>query len=72
MYIPFPCDYLMWRGIVARRTPSVTDPICGAEFKPRDAAAKSDMCGKTFYFCSSVCREQFEKDLNHSSPQKVA
>ncbi len=38
-----------------------TDPVCGMEVNSADAdVEKSEHNGKTYYFCSSECREQFE------------
>jgi YHS domain-containing protein len=39
----------------------VNDPVCGMEVSAADAdVEKSVHNGKTYYFCSSDCREQFE------------
>ena len=37
-----------------------TDPVCGMQIEIRDAAGQSDYQGRTFYFCSSACKEQFD------------
>ncbi len=36
-----------------------TDPVCGMQVNPAEAE-KAEHDGKTYYFCSSDCREQFE------------
>ena len=38
------------------------DPVCGMEVKKEEAAGSSIYKGKTYYFCSSHCKEEFEKD----------
>jgi Cu+-exporting ATPase len=37
------------------------DPICGMYVEEREDAIKSIRFGKTYYFCSESCKEQFEK-----------
>jgi YHS domain-containing protein len=36
------------------------DPVCGMEVDEKDAAAVFQHKGKTYYFCSERCKEQFE------------
>jgi YHS domain-containing protein len=38
------------------------DPVCGMEVDPKTATWKSTYQGKTYYFCSSGCKEDFDKD----------
>ena len=38
------------------------DPVCGMEVNEKSAPAKSEYDGKTYYFCSPNCREEFEDD----------
>ena len=38
------------------------DPVCGMQIEEADAAGQSDFEGRTFYFCSSACKEQFDAD----------
>ncbi len=40
----------------------VTDPVCGMKIDTEDAAATVDYEGKTYYFCSQVCRDTFVAD----------
>jgi Cu+-exporting ATPase len=40
----------------------VTDPVCGMRIDAAKAAAKVDHGGKTYYFCSSECKESFLED----------
>ena len=36
------------------------DPVCGMQIEKADAAGQSDYEGRTFYFCSSACKEKFD------------
>lgn len=36
------------------------DPICGMEVDPQSAEYKSEYRGKTYYFCSFGCKQQFD------------
>jgi len=38
------------------------DPVCGMMVEPESAAAKSEFQGKTYYFCSVDCKEEFDED----------
>ncbi len=44
---------------------NVHDPVCGMEIEPQSAFAKREHMGKTFYFCSQSCVDQFDKDPHH-------
>jgi YHS domain-containing protein len=37
------------------------DPVCGMEVAPETAAAKSVHEGVTYYFCSTECKEIFDR-----------
>jgi Cu+-exporting ATPase len=37
------------------------DPVCGMTVDPQSAAGQSDFAGTTFYFCSSSCKERFDR-----------
>jgi len=39
----------------------VRDPICGMTVDERKTDLKSGYAGKTYYFCSETCKEQFDK-----------
>lgn len=41
-------------------TENRVDPVCGMQIEIRDAAGQSDYEGRTYYFCSSSCKEQFD------------
>ena len=41
------------------------DPVCGMDVDAREAKAtglKSEYRGKTYYFCSEHCKQDFDKD----------
>ena len=37
------------------------DPVCGMTVDPKNAAAAAVHGGRTYYFCSTKCRDEFEK-----------
>jgi Cu+-exporting ATPase len=43
------------------------DPVCHMNVEESKAAATSTYKGKTYYFCSTHCKESFEKE-----PEKYA
>jgi len=43
------------------------DPVCGMNVDEKTAAGTAVYKGKTFYFCSTHCKAQFEK-----APEKYA
>ncbi len=38
------------------------DPVCGMQASEKKAAAKTAYAGKTYCFCSSVCKTRFDKN----------
>jgi Cu2+-exporting ATPase len=46
---------------------TVKDPVCGMELEPEMAYSKTEHAGKTIYFCSKHCEEEFKKN-----PEKYA
>jgi Cu2+-exporting ATPase len=46
---------------------TVKDPVCGMEIEPAMAYGKTEYAGRTFYFCSKHCEEEFKKN-----PEKYA
>jgi YHS domain-containing protein len=38
------------------------DPVCGMNVDEKTAKLKSDYMGKTYYFCSQMCKTTFDKD----------
>jgi Cu+-exporting ATPase len=51
------------------------DPVCGMVVKDETANATYDFNGKTYYFCSIECKEEFRKDpekyLNEKEPKSM-
>jgi len=43
------------------------DPICGMNVDEKTAKYKSEHMGKTYYFCSQMCKATFDKN-----PKKYA
>lgn len=39
---------------------SVKDPVCGMIIEESDAVGSSMHDGKTYYFCSNDCKEEFD------------
>lgn len=37
----------------------VTDPVCGMQIDSAKAAASEAVQGRTYYFCSTSCRDKF-------------
>jgi len=48
------------RGLAEKRL--VTDPVCGMKIEPESAYSKVDYGGRTIYFCSKICEEEFRKN----------
>ena len=40
----------------------IHDPVCGMEIKDISNAEKLDYKDKSYYFCSDLCKIQFEQD----------
>lgn len=40
-----------------------TDPVCGMTVNEATAASKSIYKGQTYYFCSALCKQLFDRDL---------
>jgi Cu+-exporting ATPase len=36
------------------------DPVCGMQVDPQNAATKTEHQGKTYHFCSAVCKKTFD------------
>ncbi|MDP2901034.1 MAG: YHS domain-containing protein [Candidatus Bathyarchaeota archaeon] len=45
----------------------VKDPICGMMVDEKKAKFKSEHMGKTYYFCSGMCKQKFD-----AAPHKYA
>jgi YHS domain-containing protein len=46
---------------------TVKDPVCGMEIESESAAARRDVAGQTYYFCSTECAVAFD-----ASPERYA
>ncbi|MCX8153782.1 MAG: heavy metal translocating P-type ATPase, partial [Candidatus Bathyarchaeota archaeon] len=56
------------KGVALAEAPvMVKDPVCGMEIEPATAYGKTEYKGKTYYFCSQHCAEEFKKN-----PEKCA
>lgn len=38
-----------------------TDPVCGMQIEESEAAGQSEYQGRTYYFCSTSCKEKFDE-----------
>jgi YHS domain-containing protein len=38
------------------------DPVCGMNVDEKNAPAKSEYQGQTYYFCSVGCKQSFDKE----------
>jgi YHS domain-containing protein len=38
------------------------DPVCGMNVDEKSAKFKSEHMGKTYYFCSQMCKTTFDKN----------
>ena len=43
-------------------TTAVKDPVCGMEIDVATAAAHTEHAGQTYSFCSSRCKDKFDKN----------
>lgn len=39
-----------------------TDPVCGMQIDESEAAGQAERNGRTYYFCSSMCKDKFEEN----------
>jgi Cu+-exporting ATPase len=49
-----------------------TDPVCGMKVSEQQARVKSEYKGRTYYFCSLTCKDQFDKHPLHYATQDAA
>lgn len=40
----------------------IKDPVCGMDIEKETAKGPVEHMGKTFYFCSEGCKNNFEKE----------
>ncbi|RIK43062.1 MAG: cadmium-translocating P-type ATPase [Chloroflexi bacterium] len=48
---------------------AVTDPTCGMVLDPATAAQQRTRAGRTYYFCSDLCAEQFDQDAERPTAE---
>ena len=36
------------------------DPVCGMQIEEQDVAGQTEHEGRTYYFCSTACKDKFE------------
>ena len=48
------------------------DPVCGMSIDEQKAHGKSEYQGKTFYFCSSSCKQKFDQNPQGYVKQQAA
>jgi Cu+-exporting ATPase len=60
-------------GRTTIQEPAAVDPICGMSVDPAMAAGTSVRDGKTYYFCSAMCKRRFDEQATGSvsKPQLV-
>ena len=58
------------RGAYVRRM--TIDPVCGMEIEEAQAPAKTEFEGRTYYFCSESCRDEFEANPQLYAPNVSA
>jgi P-type Cu+ transporter len=46
------------------------DPVCGAEVEEDEAAATAVYQDKDYFFCSSECKEKFDRDPGAFAAEK--
>ena len=46
-----------------------TDPVCGMQVEESEAAGQSEYEGKTFYFCSTGCKDKFDNSPDDYTSQ---
>lgn len=46
-----------------------TDPVCGMQVEESEAAGQSEYEGKTFYFCSTGCKDKFDSSPDDYTSQ---
>jgi YHS domain-containing protein len=39
-----------------------TDPVCGMDVDDKKSSTKTEYDGRTYYFCSSECKREFQED----------
>ncbi|MEP7174902.1 MAG: YHS domain-containing protein [Gemmatimonadales bacterium] len=50
---------------------SAKDPVCGMVIETADAVATADYKGKTYYFCSTDCKTEFDANPDDYADSKA-
>jgi YHS domain-containing protein len=50
----------------------VKDPVCGMMIDAEAAAGQSTTSGRTYYFCSTQCRQRFDANPNEYAASAAA
>lgn len=50
---------------------TVKDPVCGMEIEPATAYGQTEYGGKTYYFCSKHCEDEFKKNPERYASKKL-
>lgn len=50
--------------LLERDEEKARDPVCGMQVGVKGAKYKAEVNGRTYYFCSRKCLEEFSKDPN--------
>lgn len=69
--MPEPMTATDQRTIGGSKTMAV-DPVCGMNVDPEKAAGKSEYQGKTYFFCSPSCKQQFDADPGRFAGERGA
>ena len=48
------------------------DPICGMTVDPSKAASKSELGGRTYYFCCLGCKKKFDSNQIEPEPASIS
>lgn len=46
-------------------------PVCGMEVDPKEGPLQQSYQGKTYYFCSEECQQEFNQEPQRYVGQKV-
>ena len=49
-------------SLTRKETTMSTDPVCGMTVDDKTAPASAKYAGKTIYFCSKECKDQFNQN----------
>jgi Cu+-exporting ATPase len=54
-----------------KNTTTEKDPVCGMKIEAATAAGRTEYKGKTYYFCSSKCKGEFDRSSEQYSSKPV-